>query len=565
MPARSALSSATASRWRAAISANGCGAAASCSSGTRRRPVAQRTQLRRRARCSVKRRADRSGAGRTAPRGAELRQLAAKCRERMRKPVGAGLRPRPAQHRALQRSIAAACAPVRVQPQQRMLEQRQQRHRREPAERRLGDQPREHAGRRVGQRVAAGIVDRHVPARQRRQHAPRQRAVGRDQRGGLARRLDRLAQRDRDRERLLLGVGGLDHRDATPAHASHAPQSPARRERCCQMSVAAAGRSASETRRSRPCGAGGRARRPPRARCRCAAAVPAWRIADGRPRRDAAGSRGRRGPDQLPGRVVEVGVEAGQHHGAVRQAWRWSRSASRSPASSRSSRPRSPARRAGGEPRRLGGDQQVAPRGRLDRVPFRRGSLGHCSRAILRKSSVICQYSSSSSGTRSSSRSQRHLARRHVVHQAREIVGQRQRGGRAVGDQRRLPARRRACRRPPISGPARPSSMLRSSPPSASGRSSALPVRSLVAASANSDLVLVDVADRHDARQDRGIAPRRLRGTRRAPAGRRGASAGRSSRAASASGSRQARKPGPSRPPSTRRSASAGTAPRPEW
>ena len=55
-------------------------------------------------------------------------------------------------------------------------------------ERGLGGEPREHAGRRVGQRIAAGIVDRHVPARQRRQHAARQRAVGRHQRCGLVRR-----------------------------------------------------------------------------------------------------------------------------------------------------------------------------------------------------------------------------------------------------------------------------------------------------------------------------------------------------------------------------------------
>ena len=39
-------------------------------------------------------------------------------------------------------------------------------------------------------------------------------AVGRDQRGVLAGRLDRLAQRDRDRQRLLLGIAGFDHRDA---------------------------------------------------------------------------------------------------------------------------------------------------------------------------------------------------------------------------------------------------------------------------------------------------------------------------------------------------------------
>ena len=95
-----------------------------------------------------------------------------------------------------------------------MLEQRQQRHRRQAVQRGFGGEPREHAGRRVGQRVAAGIVHRHVPARQRRQHAAGQRAVGRHQRGGLAWNLHRLAQRDRDGQRFLLGIGGFDHRDA---------------------------------------------------------------------------------------------------------------------------------------------------------------------------------------------------------------------------------------------------------------------------------------------------------------------------------------------------------------
>ena len=101
----------------------------------------------------------------------EFRKLVAECRQRMRQPRAAGLRPRPAQHRALQHRHRAA-----IEPAHRVLEQRQQRHRRQAFERRLGDEPREHAGRRVGQRVAAGIVHRHVPARQRRQHAAGQRA-----------------------------------------------------------------------------------------------------------------------------------------------------------------------------------------------------------------------------------------------------------------------------------------------------------------------------------------------------------------------------------------------------
>ena len=95
-----------------------------------------------------------------------------------------------------------------------MFEQRQERHRRQANQRGLGGEPGKHAGRRVGQCVAAGIVHRHVPARQRRQHAAGQRPVRRHQRGDLARNLHRLAQRHRDGQRLFLGVGGLDHCNA---------------------------------------------------------------------------------------------------------------------------------------------------------------------------------------------------------------------------------------------------------------------------------------------------------------------------------------------------------------
>ena len=105
------------------------------------------------------------------------------------------------------RAWAPAAAPSRKRA---CLTQRQQRHRRQVLERGLGGEPREHAGLGVGQRVAAGIVGRHVPASERGADAARQRAVRRHQRGGLL-LVHGLAQRDRDRERLLLGIGGLDH------------------------------------------------------------------------------------------------------------------------------------------------------------------------------------------------------------------------------------------------------------------------------------------------------------------------------------------------------------------
>ncbi len=172
-----------------------------------------------------------------------------------------------------------------AEPQQRMLEQRQQRHRLEAAERGFGRQPREHAGWRVGERVAAGIVDRHVPALERGHHAARQRAVGRHQRGGLvlAFRPPRAApprwrallpRRWRPRSwrampSALVG-GGVEilRLCALPASArwwrpAAAPPTPAARGRAVRARQL----------RPRRC-----------ARCRCARAAPAWRIAHGRRR-----------------------------------------------------------------------------------------------------------------------------------------------------------------------------------------------------------------------------------------------------------------------------------------
>ena len=67
-----------------------------------------------------------------------------------------------------------------------MLEQRQQRHRREVRLRRFRQQAEKGAGAGMGQRPAGGIVDRDVPARQFGGDAARQIAVRRHQRGGAA-------------------------------------------------------------------------------------------------------------------------------------------------------------------------------------------------------------------------------------------------------------------------------------------------------------------------------------------------------------------------------------------
>ena len=77
--------------------------------------------------------------------------------------------------------------------------------------RRVEDQAQEHAGRRAVERHAGGIVDLDVPALQLGGDAARQLAVGRDQRGGLLRRLlQRLPQQQRDGLGLFLRAGAIE-------------------------------------------------------------------------------------------------------------------------------------------------------------------------------------------------------------------------------------------------------------------------------------------------------------------------------------------------------------------
>src|SRR5262249_19786828 len=108
-------------------------------------------------------------------------------------------------------------APMRAfggaEPRERMLDEGEERDRRKPAERGFRRQPREPSGGGVRKRIAAGIVDRDLPAFQRRQHPARQGAVGGARGRGLARRLNRLAEADGDGERFFPGVGGFEDRD----------------------------------------------------------------------------------------------------------------------------------------------------------------------------------------------------------------------------------------------------------------------------------------------------------------------------------------------------------------
>ena len=148
---------------------------------------------------------------------------------------------------------------------------------------------------------------------------------------------------------------------------------------------------------------------------------------------------------------------------------------------------------------------------------------------------MSCQYSSSSSRHQAVEPLPRHLPRRHVVHQARELVGERERGGRASW---RPAAARRAARLEPL-GPLQ--DQLREQH---AALEPAQRRRQVERRPRRSRLRRRRARPRRCRRSARCAAgsrhrSRAHRGRRRAPAGRRAASAGRAS---------------PSRAPADRRS-----------
>ena len=95
----------------------------------------------------------------------------------------------------------------------RVRKEREKRARRE-LDRRLKDEPGQRARRALSQRPSGRIFDLHPPSRKLGRDPARDRGVGRDEGGGLARRLQRFAHRDRQRQRLFVLVVGDDDRDA---------------------------------------------------------------------------------------------------------------------------------------------------------------------------------------------------------------------------------------------------------------------------------------------------------------------------------------------------------------
>ena len=117
----------------------------------------------------------------------------------------AGRRTRPAQDRQFQGPRGgAAGGGGQAGSGQRMLQQRQQRHRRQLFRHGAGQQPQEHRRGRVRQGFAGAVIGDDAEAGQLRRHPHGQLPVRRDQRRPRARHLQRIAQHQRDRRRLLL-------------------------------------------------------------------------------------------------------------------------------------------------------------------------------------------------------------------------------------------------------------------------------------------------------------------------------------------------------------------------
>ncbi len=217
--------------------------------------------------------------------------------------------------------------------------------------------------------------------------------------------------------------------------------------RFCQLSVASAGRRASETNSSRPCAAGSAKRH----HLVAGNFETIEQCLHGELRMAESGCALRAAAaDKFPSRLIEIRVEPGQHDRAARQArdGRQQRRRRRHRAG-RARRDHGSVR--AGKARGFRRDQPIAPCRRFDRAmrgQKLRPGFARDLQELQRELPILVDLV----------RHQPlelvpgHLPRRHVVHQAGEVVGERQSGGRSACDQRNVGL----CRalRPPISGSA---------------------------------------------------------------------------------------------------------------
>jgi hypothetical protein len=202
--------------------------------------------------------------------------------------------------------------------------------------------------------------------------------------------------------------------------------------------------------------------------------------------------------DRLPGFFVEIGVEPGQHHRTLLQAGHGIEEfCGRRHRAGRTGRHHGSLMMRG-QPRGFGLDQAVAPLGGLDPADLLQ-MLRPCLARDAQKFQRVLPVFVELVGHQPVERFPSDAARHHVVHQPRQIAGQCQRRGRAADHQRR---RHRAL------GPCR-DEMRQRQPPLQFAEPRRNVERSYAAelfgAFGKRQLVLVDVAERHDARQDRGV------------------------------------------------------------
>ena len=416
----------------------------------------------------------------------------AECLERVREPGAARARAGGHAHRDL--SGDSPCVRAAAAPSRKRLRQREQRHRFQTFQRRRGHEPREHAGLGIREGIAAGIIRLDVPAPECGRHAARERTIRGHQRNPRFFLFQFFSQRDRDGERLFLGIRGFDDGDVF------------------QRGVA---RGLIDARRP----AFGRARWPHgfryELRARTSVRKPRHlvardadaaqqrvhgklRMARRRRLEDAVAVHG--AADQRPCGVVQISIEAGQHHGALRQA--------RDGGEQFGGRRHRAGRTRGdhravvrGEPHAFRLDQQIAPRRRIEpaflrklRRPIVSGDLEEAERELPVFVETV--------GHQRVQPLPRHLARRHVVDQPREIVRERECGGRRVHDQRRF-AR---FRREPL-GPFEHQLRQQHPPLQTAQRLGQFQRGRAARRIGEGQLVLVDVAERDDTRQHGGIDP----------------------------------------------------------
>ncbi|ODN69362.1 hypothetical protein A6302_03346 [Methylobrevis pamukkalensis] len=450
-------------------------------------------------------RAHRTGAERAQHRmqpralGLEGNQHAVERGQQRRGPCG---QPGAAQHGDLHGPGGGAGRhPRQAEGGQRMLEQGEQRVGPPAGDGGLHHQPGEQRRRARLQRLARRILHGKAESLQFQADAAGEIPVGGDQRGGAAGRLNGLAQGDRNGERLLGRRAGHQQRQAV---GGALPGGLIEGGGEGRPAVGGLGRPHGLG-QDAAAGGGGRIFLAQHGDVAAVEADHAKKMGKGRLRMAGDAGADRRG-DQAEARVVEIGVEARQHHGALRQA----RDRGQQPGGGRDR-----AGRAGGDDRagRPGGQPVDQPLGeaatplhRLDQAAFgekRRpgggGDVEEGQRQLPVGGVVV--------GHETGEAPPVHLLGRRLVHQGEQIAGEVDRVGRRGGNADRHPVRRQFALRGEPGAPAGHQPGHRQQPVGLADHRRQVEVGQV---HRKGVAVLVDVADRPDSRKKRGLAAERV-------------------------------------------------------